>query len=207
MLGILNPRGGTERFTVTLPCNTFDACLKHYFFYLLHVIYMVCNIFYLCVIYIKFGEILPGVGGRLAPPVFGGGGEAGKCDHGSNTKERAGTPRRLRRSRVRTKDRIIGRRFAPRHPRHGVLQGAAAGAGIGENRVALRNRASRGDPIDGPWRQAESVAQRRLKRRTGVWGVRVGVPNVDRTVGNMCTDTLNAVFFFAIATKSCCNSF
>ena len=34
-----------------------------------------------------------------------------------------------------------------------------------------------------------------------------GVPNVDRTVGNMCTDTLNAVFFFAKATKSCCNSF
>ena len=147
---------------------------------------------------------------RLAPAArggSGGGGGAGKCDHGSYTKEHAGTPRRLRRSRVRTKDRIIGRRFAPGRRRHGVSQGTAAGAGVGENRVALQNRAARGDPFDGPRGRAKSVAQRCLKRRTRVWGVRVGVPNVDRTVGNMCTETLNAVFFFTRATKSCCNSF
>ena len=57
-----------------------------------------------------------------------------------------------------------------RHPRRGVLQGAATGAGVGENRGALRNRASRGGPIDGPRGHAESVVQRRLKRRTRVWG-------------------------------------
>jgi len=60
--------------------------------------------------------------------------------------------------------------FRPRHPRRGVLQGAATGAGVGENRVALRNRASRGGPIDGPRGHTESVVQRRLKRRTRVWG-------------------------------------
>ena len=123
------------------------------------------------------------------------------------TKARAGTPHRLRRGRVRTKDRIIGRRFAPRRPRHGVSQGAAAVAGVGESRVARQNRGAWGDPIDGPRGRAKSVAQRRLKRRTRVSGVGVGVPNVDRTVGNMCTDTPNAVFIFANATKSCCNSF
>ncbi len=51
-----------------------------------------------------------------------------------------------------------------------MLQGAAAGAGVGENRVALRNRAAPGDPIDGLRGRAESVAQRCLKRQTRVWG-------------------------------------
>ncbi len=58
----------------------------------------------------------------------------------------------------------------PRHPRRVVFQGAATGAGVGENRVALRNRASPGGPIDGPRGHTEPVAHRRLKRRTRVWG-------------------------------------
>ncbi len=126
MLGFLNPRGGTEHFTIALPGNTFDAYLKHNYF-TCYMEYAWFAIFFIYVLFIQYLSKFYGESAVAARP--------GNVITGARGRRHAAPP--PAQPRARTKDQFIGRRFAPRHPRHGVLQGAAAGAGIGENRVAL----------------------------------------------------------------------
>ena len=86
---------------------------------------------------------------------FGGGGEAGKCDHGS--KARAGTPRPPAQPRAYKgpNHRASIRTLSP-----GAWRVARdrRGAGVGKNRVASGVRAAPGEPIDGPRGRAKFVA-------------------------------------------------